>query len=431
MSQFMTKCVSICREVSSLVVYVGTRFWRDHGFTKSAALSYDLLFALVPIIALTFGILSAFPALDSMRVGLQNYLVSSFLPEQHQEISALFDRLVANTRALAAFSIVALVFTALLLFDTVDSVFNEIWRQTAVRPFIARLSMFWAIMTLLPLLIGGSIALSTAVARRGVAWGLDLPWLTAALVWIAPITLLTVAFAVGYYGLPYRRVRFAHAVAGGVVAALLVQALRWVFIWFIDAFPNYWIIYGVLAWIPIALLWVFLFWCIILFGAEITAAFPEWRKRPGVGAPTAPLPVRRLAAALLMIEQLLEGRRTGVAVSTERLTEAAVRGLSEIDLRAPQVIIDQLDRARVIAPVGKGWQLARDPSEVTLAKLIEVLDLGYGASSTLDFLTTAWRSPLAAVLDQADVASRAALSVSIETLLDTAGESNSNHSHGF
>lgn len=431
MSRFFSLAVSVCREALNFAAYVASRFWRDHGFTKSAALSYDLLFALIPIIALTVGILSAFPELDAMRVGLQNYLVSSFLPEQRQEIGALFERLVANTRALAAFGIIALVFTALLLFDTVDSVFNDIWRQTAVRPFLARLSMFWAIMTLLPLLIGGSIALSTAVAHRGAAWGLDAPWLTAALVWIAPVTLLTVAFAIGFYGLPYRRVRFSHALIGGVVAALFVQTLRWVFILFIDAFPTYWIIYGVLAWIPIALLWVFLFWCIILLGAEITAAIPEWRRRPGAGAPTAPLPVRRLAAALLMIEQLLAARRTGIAVSAEQLTESAVQGLSEVDLRAPQEIIDQLEAARVIAPVGKGWQLARDPSEVTLAKLIEALDLGYGASAALDFLTTAWRSPFASALNDADAASRTALSVSIETLLHSDDRSNSKPPHRY
>lgn len=421
MPQFLSSVVRTCREAATFAVYVADRFWRDHGFSKSAALSYDLLFALIPMIVLAFGILSAFPGLDAMRAGLQHYLVSSFLPAQSQEIGALFDRLVANTRGLTAFSIIALVFTALLLFDTVDSVFNDIWRQTAVRPFLARVTMFWAIMTLLPLLIGGSIALSTVVARHGVALGVDVPWLTAALVWMAPLTLLTVAFALGYYGLPYRRVRFTHALIGGAVAALSIQALRWIFIWFIEAVPTYWTIYGVLASIPIALLWVFLFWCIILVGAEITAAIPEWRQRPGAGAPGAPLPVRRLTAALLMIELLLAARRTGAAVSGERLTEAAVRALSGFDIRVPQAIVDRLAQARIIAPVGKGWQLARDPAEVTLAHLVVALDLGYGTAATLDFLPSPWRSPLASALAGAEAASRAALAVSIETLLKSDG----------
>jgi membrane protein len=401
--------------------YVGTRFWRDHGFTKSAALSYDLLFALIPVVALAFGILTAFPGFDEMRSGLQSYLIRSFLPEQGDEIGALLDNLISNARGLAAFSVIAITFTALLLFDTVDSVFNDIWRQTAVRPLIARLGIFWAIITLLPLLIGGSIALSTVVARHGVTLGIDFPWLTDIIVWIAPITLLTVAFAAGFYALPYRRLRLIHALVGGLVSALLLQALRWIFIWFIDAVPTLWKTYGLLASIPISLLWLFLFWSIILIGAEITAAIPEWRQRPGAGASTAPLPVRRLVAALLMIDQLIEGRRTGISVSEEQLREAAVNSLARIDRRTPQAIIDQLASERIVAPTGKGWQLARDPSEVTIAQIMGALDLGYGSGATLDFLKTPWGPQLASVLTNADTAAQQALSLDIESLLARSG----------
>jgi membrane protein len=276
--------------------------------------------------------------------------------------------------------------------------------------------MFWAIMTIVPLLIGGGIVLSTLAARRAVAWGIDVPWLTAALVWIAPISVLTVAFTVTYIGLPFRRIRFVHALIGGAIAAMLLQTLRWTFTLFIDASSSYWKLYGILASIPIALLWVFLFWCIVLLGAEIVACLPEWRRQRAGGAVYASLPVRRLTAALLMIEQLLRGRASGESTPSQRLTEAAAAALSDRDIRVAQDILVQLEKARVIVAIGHDWQLARDPAEVTIAELGDALDLGYGVNADPAFLEAPWGKRLAALFLQTHALELSSLSTSIEAL---------------
>jgi membrane protein len=152
--------------VGAFTGYVSRRFWNDHAFSKAAALGYELLFGLVPVIAIGLAVLAAFPVFDQVRIDLQDYIAKSFLPEHGEEVKTLFQRFVDNTRELTLFSIVALIVTAILLFDTVDGVFSHIWRQTVPRPLLTRVAMFWAIMTLLPLLIAGSIALSTFLAHR-------------------------------------------------------------------------------------------------------------------------------------------------------------------------------------------------------------------------------------------------------------------------
>lgn len=405
------------RDWPALVGYAARRFWKDDCLAKAAALAFDLLFAMIPTIAIGFAILSAFPILDEVRAGLQNYIIRSFLPQHGQEITALFDLFVQKTRALTAFSIVVLALSALLLFDTVDSVFNRIWRQTAVRPLAARLFSFWAIMTAVPLLVAGSVALSTLVARRVAAWGIDVPWISAALVWIAPFLLLTAAFALGYRWLPYRRVRFLHALVGGIVAAALFEGLRWAFSLYVAAFPTFWILYGALASVPIVLLWIYFFWCVVLFGAEVSAALPEWHNRAGADLDNAAPSARRVAAALLILERLIEARVVGAAVSTTALARAAAQALADADLGTPQSLLDSLARLRIIARAESGWRLARDPAEVTLADLASALNVGFGAGGGLQFLDRAWSAPLAAAMGEAESAGRAQLSLPIERLL--------------
>ncbi len=405
------------RDWPAFLRYVAQRFWKDECLAKAAALGFDLLFALIPTIAIGFAILSAFPIFDEVRAGLQSYIIKSFLPQHGQEINALFDLFIEKTRGLTAFSVVILAVSALLLFNTVDSVFNRIWRQTAVRPLMARLFSFWAIMTAVPLLIAGSVALSTLVARRVSAWGIDIPWISAALVWIAPFLLLTAAFAFGYRWLPYRRVRFLHALVGGAIAAILFEGLRWAFSLYVAAFPAFWILYGALASVPIVLLWIFFFWCVVLFGAEVSAALPEWRNRMGADLDETAPAVRRVAAALLVLESLLEARASGTAVSTSALARAAAHGLADADLGTAQSLLDRLAKVRIIARAESGWRLARDPAEVTLADLTAALNVGYGGGAVLDFLGKPWRHRLAAALQGAESAGQAALSLSIERLL--------------
>ena len=115
------------RNWPGFVWYSARRFWRDECLAKAAGLAFDLLFALIPTIAIGFAILSAFPVLNEVRIGLQAYIIKSFLPQHGQEITALFDLFIQKTRALTAFSVVILALSALLLFNTVDSVFNRIW----------------------------------------------------------------------------------------------------------------------------------------------------------------------------------------------------------------------------------------------------------------------------------------------------------------
>jgi membrane protein len=202
----------------------------------------------------------------------------------------------------------------------------------------------------------------------------------------------------------------------------MFQGLRWGFALYVEAFPSYKTLYGTLSVIPIFLLWVYLVWCVALFGAEMVAAFPEWRRRPGAGTAKGSQPARRLIATLLMLERLYLARGGGTAVSTNVLADLAAEALADSDRGTVQAILDRLAVDKVIgrAELG-GWYLVRDPESVRLGGLLQGLDLGLDAGEDLAFVRTAWRARLAGVLAAAGAAERASLDIDLHALFAPPG----------
>lgn len=412
---FVQRSIRRLREIPLFMWYVSKRYWHDHCFQSAAAMSYNFLFAAIPMIAVGLAILAAFPVFDQIRLGFQDFILQYLLPQAGEEFRFALDEFLRNTRNLTAFGILALAITAIILLDTIETVFNRIWRQSQVRPLVARVTMYWAILTFAPLLVGGSVALSTIVFHQG---GLSrFSGLIAALVWLAPFGLIMVAFMISYMVIPYRRVHLRGALVGAAVAAMLFQLLRWGFALYIEAFPSYKTLYGTLSVIPIFLLWVYLGWCIVLFGAEMVAAFPEWRRRPGAGTAKGSQPARRLIATLLMLERLYLARNTGQPIRTDKLADVAAESLADSDRGAVQTILDRLTSDKIIGRAEpSGWYLVRDPKGVKLSALLRGLDLGLDAGEDLAFIRTAWRARLAGVLAGAGAAERQSLDIDLETL---------------
>ncbi len=119
----------IVRSAGEFCVYLGLRFWKDRNFSAASSLSYTTLLAVVPLAAIGFAILSAFPVFDQIRVDLQSFVLKAFLPQNVDAVREQFDLFLRNTRELTALGTVALAVTAVILLDTVDTWFNLIWRQ--------------------------------------------------------------------------------------------------------------------------------------------------------------------------------------------------------------------------------------------------------------------------------------------------------------
>ena len=348
---------------------VVSRFGHEGGMRIAAALSYTSLLALVPLGAIAFAILKAFPVFDNIQDQIKELVFNNFLPDSVSDAQAYFDQFIGQTQGLTAVGIVALAVTAIMLLNTIEGALNTIFQVKAKRPFLPRMLMFWAVITLGPLLLGGSLSLRTYLYTLTEWTGVDaIPGIGGFMTSLLPSVLGVVAFTVFYLIVPYRPVRLLHALIGGISAGVLFGILRQVFALYFAAFPAYQTIYGALATIPIFLIWMYLSWALVLIGAVIAASLNEWGRAHAAETFDALPPARKLDAALVSIERLW---RKG-------------RGEDEIihptsNPKREDILAQSLEALRMHGFAGMsddgGWFLKRDPETLTIASLANGMGL--------------------------------------------------------
>ena len=408
----------IVRAAAEFCIYLGGRFWKDRNFSAAASLSYTTLLAVVPLAAIGFSILAAFPVFDRIRADLLSFVFKIFLPQNVEAVRGQFDLFLRNTRELTALGTVALAVTAVILLDTVDTWFNRIWRQPEVRPLVQRMTMYWAVLTVTPLLAGGSIALSTFLFAQANLGAVEGGWIeSTAVLWLPP-ALLFVSFAVSYMVIPYRKVRLVYAALGALVAVLLYDGLKWGFTLYFRAFPSYETLYGALSFIPLLLVWMYLVWCATLFGAQAAAALPEWLALQRHGPPSETRTTRRLAQALVILHGLYRAGETGRPVDTETLLEPLP---DSAELLEP--LLEQLEALHYIARSNEdAWILSRDPAALSVYEIAR--DLGITIRPGLGGLheTGAWTGRLDSLIARAETAQQGVLDISLRDLFGPVGD---------
>lgn len=357
--------------IARFVAYAVMRFINDRGPTQAASLSYASLLAMVPLLAVGLSFLAGFPAFESWRVSLQQFAFQSFLPDTGMEISKQIAIFVENAGRLTATGLFALVVTSVLLLADIQGSLNEIWRVTTPRSWRARLMVYWTLLTLGPLLIGASLSVSSYAFAR-MEWFDQTNFATSVVIArVVSTALATLGFTLMYVVVPHRSVRISHALVGGAVAGIAFELLKWGFGLYMRNFPSYQLVYGAVAAVPIFLVWMYLSWVVILFGAEVAAALPEWRATQARGKAQVE-PGGLLALMLSILARLLDASATGRKLTERDLGLHLPATPAELDIALRRLRkAGFIDRSR-----SNHWLLARDLNTVTLRALMDAVRLG-------------------------------------------------------
>ena len=392
----------------SLIGYIIRRFNRDSCPSVAASLSYTSLLAIVPMLAIGLAMFAAFPAFNNLRDAMLRSVIENAAPSLAVMVEEHLQTFIRNAGETTGFGIVGLVVTALLLINTIQTAFDRIWGGG--RGFkIQRFPVYWALITLGPILFG--VAFSVSAYAFGLAQS-SRYMSTAVKLYsaIAPFLLEAVGFMLFYKLMPTRPVRWADAATGALVAALLFEIVKRAFGIYLGFLGTYQTLYGALATLPIFLIWMYLGWLVVLVGAEITAALPEWRsgrrdpdERPRRGD--------LLGLALGALSVLRD--RQGAPSGGEKL-DALSRELNA-EIGKLTYVMDTLRGARFIVRTDNNrWVLARDLAEVTLNDLVNALSIGLSDAQDGPKLTMSVMEDLAA-------AERALLDRTIEDTLKSHG----------
>lgn len=331
----------------------------------ASSLTFTTMLSLVPLLAVLLAIFTAFPLFAELRQSFERNLLRELLPPQYASLILRYlGDFTAKAGQLTAFGLAFLVATALAMIFTVDRVLNDIWQVRQRRPLLQRMLVYWTLLTLGPLLIAASLSATSYLFSVSAGWVKRGPDLVRTLLDLLPLVVSGFAFAALYVLVPARRVLWRDALIGGFVAALLGEGMREAFAVYIRA-GTVSSIYGAFAVVPLFLLWVYLSWFVILFGAAIAATLPRLRSTRFADERRAG---NRFITAVALLRLLLVARVKGVAGGRMRLEELAraVRTWPEEAER----LLAELQALDYVTPVeganGSLWLLTCDPQQATL-----------------------------------------------------------------
>ena len=264
--------------LKSFVVFLAKRAQSDMIFRVSSSLSYTSLIAIVPLIAVGLAIFSVFPVFSEIRTQFQETLLKNFVPNTEQEIILYFNQFISATAKLTTVGVIGIVITAILLLSTIENSLNFIFKVYKPRNIRTKITLYWTVITLGPLLLG------TGFSMRGYVFALQkfMPdyFINAEIFFstILPSILTIISLVILYVLVPNKKVKISNALAGALIASLLFYIIRRIFALVISFDTVYTTLYGALAIIPIMLIWLYLIWVVVIFGAVVTAALGEYRE---------------------------------------------------------------------------------------------------------------------------------------------------------
>jgi len=252
-------------------------FLRNRCILWAAALTYTTVFALIPLLAVTFSLFHAFGGLKGLEEKIRPLILKALVPGAQEKLIGTIDSLIErlNAGAIGAVGTVLVFLAAIFLLGELEMILNEIWGLKKHRPFLHRLAIYWTTITFGPPLLALSIGIpATLSSYQAVRWlenYINLDFFT-----FLPYLFIWFAFTGIYAFMPNTKVRFWSAIVGGIVGGTIWQIAGIGFTLYTSKILVYSRIYGSLGAIPLFFLWLFISWTIFLFGAEISFTFQNF-----------------------------------------------------------------------------------------------------------------------------------------------------------
>lgn len=366
-------------QVRDLFRFALRRLKEEHLPEVAGSLTFTTVLALVPIVTIVFAIFTIFPVFNAFRASLEAYFIQNLMPRaMANNILGYLNQFAAQSKGLSAVGGIFLFVTAATTLSMIDRVFNQIWRVKTVRPLPQRVLVYWAIVTLGPLLIGMSISLTSFVftATNGVV--MQKSGLGTALYTLMSVLLTTGAFTLLYVAVPNRAVDWRDAIWGGLLAGVAFEVAKRLFAIYITKFPSYTVIYGAVAAIPIFLIWIYLFWMITLSGALLAAALPvvkheRWWHQPSPGS--------EFVDAMAVLQVLFNARAGSASAAVDART---IRAMTRLGFDESEALLSKMLEAGWVGRIrpemanrnrwGKrvrdsydSWALLANPRQLRLA----------------------------------------------------------------
>ncbi|MCH7767917.1 MAG: YihY family inner membrane protein [Nitrospinae bacterium] len=350
-------------------------FVRDGCAHKASALAFTTILTLVPILIVSFALFQAFGALKEVEARVQAFIFSHLIASSSQAISTYLTEFIHKTSAktVGAVGVVALIGAAFALLNTVENVLGHIWNVRHTRRFGQRLSYYIAMILLGPLLIGVSISITAKFTHTDLFRTLmSYAFVGKAIYFMTPLVFSWLAFFLIYRFLTGVRVPLVPAALGAVIGGSLWELGKIGFDFYVLKLFAASKIYGSLVAFPIFLLWIYVSWFIILYGAELAYAIHhyEWLSSP-LSRLLVPYPLMEQLAirSVLKAAEAFEAGKTpltpDVVAKDMGLERGLVEGVFEMLVEANILMRSHSD--------AEGYFLSRSIETIQVSEVVDTV----------------------------------------------------------
>ncbi|SEG02847.1 virulence factor BrkB family protein [Marinobacterium lutimaris] len=386
------------------------QYQSNQGILNAAALTYTTLFAVVPLMTVSYAMLAAVPSFQGLGEQLQGWIFQNFVPATGDVVQEYLQGFTSQARKLTAIGVVFLVITSIMMMKNIEAALNRIWRVSEPRRGMSSFLLYWAVLSLGPVLIGLGLLLTSYVASLPFFYSASEMVGRARLLSLVPPLLSMCAFTLLYAAVPNCRVPLKNAFFGGLAAAVMFELAKRGFALFVTQFPSYELIYGAFAAVPLFLVWIFICWTIILLGAELSRALTIYHQ----GRRTRREP--HFYTLLEVLERLWQAQQMGEPLEDSRL----LQDVAALDQGRWDDYMQLLMDAGLLRRTEQGhYLLSRDLSSITLAQFQALLPWPLPAG--LDREVEGWKGVVSKRLEKLQTERKHQLDLTLTALFSGAG----------
>lgn len=373
------------------------RFSEDRLGLTASSLTFTTIMALVPLVTVALAVFTAFPMFAKLQGGLQQWLVTSLIPDNiSRQVLGYLTQFAGKASRLGVVGLALLLATALALILTIDHTLNSIWRVRKRRHFGQRVLVYWSALTLGPVVLGVSLSVTSYAisASQGIVG--VMPDSVGVLLEALQFGLLAGGLAAMYHYVPNAHVKWRHAWAGGLFVAAGIELAKKLLAAYLGMVPTYSVMYGAFATVPILLIWIYVAWVIVLLGAVIAAYLPSLLSGVRVRAKSQGLPFQLALETLQQLQAVRHAVDKGLTVEALALRLR----VDALQLEPVLEVLCELDWVGRLDEEVKGqtarYVMLADPGTTRLEPLLNALLLTEDESIRNFWINSHWPAILLA-----------------------------------
>jgi membrane protein len=252
--------------------WVVRRFAAHDCLTIAGSLTFTAMLALVPLMTIVYLGLAFLPEFAVLAEQVERFVFQNFVPSSSAAVQDKLNEFAGRAGDLTTLGLIGLAITALGLLLSIERHFNALWCVAMPRLTLRRLVSLVGLMAIGPSLVLAALWISTYLLSLPLLAALDVIGVVPILLSELPLLCLFLVFTILFKVVPNAPVVAKHALLGGFLSAMVFKLAFELFAW-LSGYLVYDAIYGVLAALPIFLLWLYLVWVIVLMGALLVCSF--------------------------------------------------------------------------------------------------------------------------------------------------------------